>query len=111
MVCDHDFAKLSMIPSVIFRVDIPNAVEDSWYRGQAYVGLKEYCFEPSPPLRHATELDQVVRDNPNPILALYTDGGPDHRTNLLSVQFALIRIFLQEDRDMVFAVRTPSHNS
>ena len=32
---DHDFAKLSMIPSVILRVDIPNAVEDSWYRGQA----------------------------------------------------------------------------
>ena len=35
MVCYHDFAKLSMIPSVILRVVIPNAVEDSWYRGQA----------------------------------------------------------------------------
>ena len=89
MVCDHDFAKLSMIPNVILRVDT------SLYRGQTYVGLKEHCFEPSSPLRHATELDQVVRDDPNPILALYTDVGPDHRTNLLSVQFALICIFLQ----------------
>ena len=100
-----------MIPSVILRVDIPNAVEDSWYRGLAFVGLKEHCFEPSSPLRHATELDQVVRDDHNPILAIYTDGGPDHTTNLLSVQFALICIFLQEDRDGVFAVRTPPHNS
>ena len=100
-----------MIPSVILRVDIPNAVEDSWYRGQTYVGLKEHCFEPSSPLRYATELDQVVRDDHNPILAIYTYGGPDHRTNLLSVQFALICIFLQEDGDMVFAVRTPPYNS
>ena len=76
-----------------------------------HVGLKEHCVEPSSPLRHATELDQVVRDDPNPYLALYTDGGPDHRTNLLSVQFALICIFLQENRDMVFAVKSPPHNS
>ena len=82
-VGDHDFAKLSMIPSVILSVDIPDVGEDSWYRGQAHVGLKEHCFEPSSPLRHVTELQQVIGDNPNPILALYTDGGPDHRTNFV----------------------------
>ena len=37
-VGDHDFAKLSMIPSVILSVNIPDFVEDSWYRGQAHVG-------------------------------------------------------------------------
>ena len=110
-VADHDFSRFSMIPSVILHVDIPDVVEESWYRGQAHVGLKEHAFEPSSPLRHATELHQVVENDPNPILALYTDGGPDHRTNLLSVQTALICLFLQEDRDMVVAVRTPPYNS
>jgi hypothetical protein len=44
-------------------------------------------------------------------LALYTDGGPDHRVNYLSVEIALICLFLKEDRDMLVAVRTPPYNS
>ena len=46
----------------------------------------------------------------NPLLAMYTDGGPDHRTNFVSVQLSIISLFL-EDRDMVVAVRTPQYNS
>ena len=109
-VADHDFSRFSMIPSVILHVDIPDVVEESWYRGQAHVGLKEHAFEPSSALCHDTELHQVVENDPNPILALYTDGGPDHRTNQLSVQSAFICLYLQEDRDMVFGVRTPPYN-
>lgn len=30
-VCDHDFTKFSLIPSVIFIVDIPAIISDSWY--------------------------------------------------------------------------------
>ena len=44
-------------------------------------------------------------------MSIYTDGGPDHRVNFLSVQIALICLFLREDRDMVLAVRTPPYNS
>ena len=32
-VCDHDFTKFSLIPSVIFIVDIPAIISDSWYSG------------------------------------------------------------------------------
>ncbi len=62
-------------------------------------------------MRHVTELHCVLQDDENPILALYTDGGPDHRVNYLSVEIALICLFLKEDRDMVIAVRTPPYNS
>ena len=33
-VADHDFTKLSLIPSVIFFVDIPESSEGSFYEGQ-----------------------------------------------------------------------------
>ena len=42
---------------------------------------------------------------------MYTDGGPDHRTNFVSVQLSIISLFLKEDRDMVVAVRIPPYNS
>ena len=37
-------------------VDIPESIEGSWYSGQVLVGIKNAAFEPSSPLRHATEL-------------------------------------------------------
>ena len=107
---EHDFTKFSIIPSVILKVDIPEAVEGSWYRGKVNVGIKEHAFEPSSALRQATELHGVFEDDFKPILALYT-GGSDHRTNLLSVQASLTCLFLEEDRDMIVAVRTPPYNS
>lgn len=45
----------------------------------------------------------------NPILCLYTDGGPDHCTNFLSVQVALLGLLL--DLDLLVAARTASHSS
>ena len=32
-VGDHDFTKFSIIPSVIFSVDIPDEISESWYQG------------------------------------------------------------------------------
>ena len=84
-VGEHDFAKLSLIPSVVLKLIIPSTVEESWYRGSVFVGLKEHAFDPSSALRHITELHNVLSSDGNPILAVYTDGGPDHRANLLSV--------------------------
>ena len=46
-----------------------------------------------------------------PILMLYTDGGPDDRVTYLSVQLTLIALFLSRDLDMVVAVRTPPYHS
>ncbi len=34
LVGDHDFTKFGLIPSVIFVIDIPEEITDSWYRGK-----------------------------------------------------------------------------
>ena len=47
----------------------------------------------------------------NPILCLYTDGGPDHNNTFLATKLALISIFLEKDLDMLVAVRTPPYHS
>ena len=33
-VGDHDFTKFSLIPSVVFIIDIPEKISDSWYSGK-----------------------------------------------------------------------------
>ena len=111
LVGDHDFSKFSMIPSVTLNINIPDKVDDSWYSGKVHVLLKEHSFQPSSAIRHITELHRILEFDHHPNLAIYTDGGPDHRTNLMSVQLALICLFLNEDRDIVIAVRTPPYNS
>ena len=78
-----------------------------------HVGTKDAIFEPSSPLRHATELNGILNsiDDTHLILMLYTKGGPDHRLTYLSVQLTLIALFLSRDLDMVVAVRTPPYHS
>ena len=103
-VSDHDFSKISVTPSVILDVDVPESIDGSFYDGQVYVGLKENCFEPSSPIRHITELFNIIKDKNKEIICLYTDGGPDHRVTYISVQISLIALFL-------VAVRTPPQHS
>ncbi len=81
-VGDHDFTKFSIIPSVVLLIDIPERIEDSWYRGQVAVGFKDAAFESSSPIRHATELCSILKSKEEyqkPVLFVYSDGGPDHR--------------------------------
>lgn len=33
---DHDFTKFGIIPSVVFLIDIPKEICDSWYTGEIY---------------------------------------------------------------------------
>ena len=49
-VADHDFTKCEIIPSVTMLCDIPNNIDESFYKGQVYIGLKDPIF--SDPLRH-----------------------------------------------------------
>ena len=44
-VCDHDFTKLSITPSVALKVNIPKSIEETFYGGDVYVYLKESVFE------------------------------------------------------------------
>ena len=80
---------------------------------EIFVGVNDSIFEPSSPFCHATELSSLLtrQCDTNPILLLYTDGGPDHRVNFLSVQLSLIAVFLARDLDCLVAVRTPPFNS
>ena len=112
-VADHDFTKASVIPSVAMICNIPPDITGSFYSGQVHVGIKDAIFESSSPLRHGTELNYILNstNDANPILMLYTDGGPDHRLTYISVQLTLIALFLSRDLDMVVAVRTPPYHS
>lgn len=112
-VADHDFTKCGIIPSVTMLCEIPATIEESFYRGQVYISLKDPIFQPSDSLRHMTELYKILNNtNENkPYLLLYTDGGPDHRVTYVRVQLALIALFLKLDLDLLIAVRTPPGHS
>ncbi|XP_019859353.1 PREDICTED: uncharacterized protein LOC109587561 [Amphimedon queenslandica] len=92
VVGDHDFSKFKITPSVTLLVDIPDSIEGSFYTGQVFIGLKDSVFEPSSPIRHATELYKILlrRMSGRSILFVYSDGGPDHRLTYLTVQLSLI---------------------
>ena len=114
-VGDHDFTKFSIIPSVSLVVDIPDRIDDSWYRGRVFVGYKDAAFEASSPMRHVTELANLLNCNDDlhnkHVLFLYSNGGPDHRLTYTSVQVSLIATFLSLDLDFLCAARTaPSHS-
>lgn len=113
-VSDHDFTKFSVVPSVTMLIDIPESVaEGSFYRGQVFVGVKDLALEPSSPLRHITELKDILMGEgiDKPILCMYSDGGPDHRVTYLSVQLSIICVFLSGNYDMIIAARTPPMGS
>ena len=61
-VSDHDFTKISVTPNVVLEVDLPDTIEGSFYSDQVYVGLKENCFELKSPIRHMTELYEIIKN-------------------------------------------------
>lgn len=120
VAADHDFAKISgIILSVALISDIPKNTGDSFFTGTAYVTCKERIFSPSTPFRHSTELINIIRKGystngvncDRPILAIFTDGGPDHRCTFYTVKVALLQIFLQLNLDFLIAFRTAPNNS
>lgn len=112
-VGDHDFSKFSLIPSVVFLINVPEDISDSWYSGSVYVILKDAVFEHSKPFRHSCELYNILKANSfsKPILFLYSDGGPDHRLTYISVKLSLICLFLKLDLDYLCAGRTAPYHS
>ena len=115
---DHDFSTISVTPTVVLLHHIPADVEDSWYHGIPNTYLKLHATEPSTAVRNAKEIADVIIDHYGgkkelvpPILGIYTDGGPEHRLNFLSVQIAYIALQRFLDLDMLVAARTaPGHS-
>ena len=110
---EHDFTRFSIIPSVIFRIDIPESIEESWYDGQVCVTFKEAVFQPSSPMRHGTELNSwlTTEIGDKSIMFLYTDGGSDHRLTYVSTRLSLIALFLNLNLDLLCAARTAPNQS
>ena len=75
--------------------------------------FKEGAFEPSSPLRHSAELASAIatQAETKPVLFIYSDGGPDHRVNYVSVKVALIALYKKLDLDYLCAVRTAPYHS
>ena len=88
-VAAHDFSKMTLTPSVNFDLEVPATVEGSFYEGKVHVALKDSVFTPSSPARHSAEMSVIMKDTDKPILKLYSDGGPDHRVNYVSMQLSL----------------------
>ena len=112
-VGDHDFTRFSIIPSVVFHLDIPDSFEGSWYTGKVLVCLKDAVFQASSPHWHAAELHNIMptRMGTKSIFCVYSDGGPDHRLTYVSVQLSLIALYLNLDLDFLIACRTaPNHS-
>ena len=59
-VCDHDYTRFSLIPSVTLLIDLPDKIDGSWYEGDVHVGFKDAVFQPSSCLRHLCELHDDV---------------------------------------------------
>ena len=113
-VADHDFTKTGIVPSVIMICNIPESINGNFYTGKVHIGLKDPIFQPSSPLRHATELYDILLDENlinKPVLCLYTDGGPDHHCTYTRVQLSYICLFLALDLDYLVAVQTPPQHS
>ena len=110
MVGDHDFSKVSLLPSVTLIHEIPDSIDGSFYRGQPYCCLKFMPTSPSTPLRHMAELSKIHPEN-KPVLLLFSDGGPDHNVSFVSVQISLIAYFRYGNLDQLIALRTaPGHS-
>ena len=107
---DHVNSKGSLTPSVTLAVDISEEL-DTFYRGQVTVSLKDSVLQPSSPFRHAVEMKELLQSCANPVLMIFSDGGPDHRLTYHSVQLSLIALFFMLDVDLLIAVRTaPGHS-
>lgn len=111
-VADHDFSRGSITPSVTLVVDVPETASESFYKGQVYVSLKDAVFQASSPFRHAAELSDILKKvHLPPVLALYTDGGPDHRCNYITVIYTMVYLFIKHDLDsLILARNAPGHS-
>jgi hypothetical protein len=66
---------------LVLVCDILDEVSGSWYTGALIVMFKEGAFELSSPIRHSTELANVIdeRAQDKPVEFIYSGGGPDLR--------------------------------
>ena len=108
---DHDFHVHGIVPSVAFVINVPMMETDSFYSGQAFVTNKDKVTQPSNAFREVTNLIKSLHSPTQPIVALISDGGPDHCVTFASVQVAALTMFCALDLDILVCVRTCPYQS
>lgn len=56
-------------------------------------------------MRHMVEISQIIKDQGNPILVVFSDGGGDHRLTFVSVQLGFLSLFIKYKLSHIVAVR------
>ena len=114
---DHDFASITLVPTAVVIHDLPSSADQSWYRSKPYVYIKITRTESSSAIRNSIEIEWALiknfdtRKNVPPIIIIYTDGGPEHRQNFLSVKIAITSLKKSLNSDMIISLRTaPSYS-
>ena len=114
---DQDFAAITLVPTVVMIHDFPPTIDQSWYRGHLYIYVKITATEPSSALRNSVEIENALikkygtKENIPPIAMIYSNGGPEHQTNFLSVKIPVIALQKLLTSDMIIALRTaPEHS-
>lgn len=46
---------------IFFKINVPERIKDSFYRGNVHIGFKDAAFEPSSALRHSCELKEILQ--------------------------------------------------
>ena len=131
LVTNHDFSELSTIPDAYLLHEIPEKdeltdekVDDNlinkssrlgeWYSGQVFYRFKSMVSEGGSAMRFAAEISDVMKerfDKTPPCLYVYSDGGPEKKTDNLSVQKSFIALFLQHNIEKVLIAWTAANLS
>ena len=105
---DHDFACITLVPTVVMIHDLPSSVDQSWYRGKLYVYIKITTIERSSVVQNSLEIERAhikkfgTNENIHLIIIIYTEGGPEHHTNFLSVKITIILLQESLNFDIIF---------
>ena len=79
------------------------------YSGQVFYGFKSMVSEGSSAMRCAADVMTKRFNKTPPCLYLYSDGGPEKKTDNLSVQKLYIALFLQNNFEEVLIARTAAN--
>ena len=113
---DHGWSMNNIVPSVVLKIQIPDAVSKSWYQGEVRVILKDKTFgNTDAAMRHTVENAIVCKDlgDVTPIMCHVHDGASDYNMTLGGALLAHIADFVTTGADMVISMRfcpTQSYN-
>ena len=62
LALDHDMNTTSLTPSVILDCKVPETVGESFVRGTVTTYVNDTVLQPSPPARHAAQLQKFIED-------------------------------------------------